>query len=133
MFDFLLFLVNNEIRKMSMTKHKMSKGFQPGNQLWKLGVDSKIERKEALNGFLEKVGISGVNKYEELLEKIGNSKSLSPEEKLFMQKIENLFEYIIPKLSRQELTGKDGGAIKINTELSEEQKKQIAQLWTNKP
>jgi hypothetical protein len=113
MFDFLLFLVNNEIRKMSMTKHKMSKGFQPGNQLWKLGVDSKIERKEALNGFLEKVGISGVNKYEELLEKIGNSKSLSPEEKLFMQKIENLFEYIIPKLSRQELTGKDGGALNV--------------------
>lgn len=93
--------------------------FQPKNKLWKLSVDSRLERKEVLNRFLEEIGINGVNKYKELLERIGNSAKLSPEEKLFMQKIEKLFEYIIPKLSRTELTGNKENPIMIQPVLVE--------------
>lgn len=97
----------------------MPKGFQKGNQLWKLAVSSKYERKEMLNQFLEEVGISGVNKYKELLEKIGNSKKLTLEQRLFMQKIENLFEYIMPKLSRTVLAGDKENPIMIQPVLVE--------------
>lgn len=83
----------------------MPKGFQKGNKLWKLAVDSKVERKQVLAGFLEHVGVNGVKKYEELLQRVGNNESLSLNERLFMQKIENLFEYLIPKLSRTVIAG----------------------------
>lgn len=96
-----------------MTKHYMAKGFQKGNKLWKLGVDSKHERKEVLAGFLEHVGVNGIKKYEDLLEKVGNNDNLTLAEKLFMQKIENLFEYIMPKLSRTELSGDKENPIQI--------------------
>lgn len=103
----------------------MPKGFQPGNKLWKLGVDSKIERKEVLKNFLEHIGVNGIKRYEDLLEKVGSDEAITQSERLFMQKIENLFEYIMPKLNRTELTGKDGGdvGIKINVVNFYDQKK----------
>ena len=91
----------------------MPKGLQPGNKLWQLGVASKYERKEVLANFLEHIGVNGIKKYEDLLQKVGSDEQLTASEKLFMQKIENLFEYIIPKLSRTELAGSRENPIQV--------------------
>jgi hypothetical protein len=112
---------------------KKRTGFYKGNQLWKLGLEARMEQKKIQELFLEKWGTQGLTAYYELLGKQNEGQKLSIDQRQFMDRIERWAEFSMAKLSRQEITGKDGGAIKINTELSEEQKKQIAQLWTNKP
>ena len=79
-------------------------GFAQGNQLWKDGLKSKKEKEQKILDMLfGDLGEGGAEAYGDKLEKLSNSKSLSDEEKEFMDRYEKLLEFHRHKLARSEV------------------------------
>jgi len=90
---------------------KKRTGFYKGNQLWKLGLEARMEQKRIQELFLEKWGTQGLTAYYELLGKQNEGVKLSVDQRQFMDRIERWAEFSMAKLSRQEITGKDGSSL----------------------
>jgi len=88
--------------------------FQKNNTLWKEGLKQKRKNKERIDTFFEIVADGGIAQYGAKLEALANKEELTKEELEFMDRFEKLFEYVRPKLARQEHTGKNGKELSIN-------------------
>lgn len=89
--------------------------FQKGNKLacnQRGGTKPKTEAWNNIVGWL--IGKGG-ERYLELMVALSNGKKITKEEKEFMDRYETLLEFHAPKLARAEVTGRDGGAITIQT------------------
>jgi len=82
--------------------------FAKGNQLWKEGVKAKNENKEKLELFLYIMATGGISKYGDMMDKLAQGAPLNKEEEQYMDRMEGWREFLIPKLARNEVTGKDG-------------------------
>jgi len=60
------------------------------------------------------IGDGGIAFKDKIIE-LSKGRDLSKPEKEFLQHYKDLLEYHQPKLARTEMTGKDGGAITVNT------------------
>jgi hypothetical protein len=93
--------------------------FQPNNELWKLSLKARADSKEVIREFIERIGVNGLKQYFEFVGKLAKSEKLTKEQRLFMNKVENLFEYLMPKLSRTVLAGDKDNPIMIQPVLVE--------------
>jgi hypothetical protein len=88
--------------------------FAKGNQLWKEGLKAKQENKDRMSEFLAIYVNGGFDAYADKLDSLSRKEKLTPEEKLFMDKMEFWAEFVKPKLARHQHTGEDGGPIQQN-------------------
>ncbi len=102
--------------------------WEKGNTIWKKSLKGREERRERLNEFFEVVAGGAIEEYGNKMDKLSRKENLTKEELEFMDRFEKLFEYVRPKLSRKEVTGKDGGKIEISVEKKEEITKALDEL-----
>lgn len=81
------------------------------------GGTAAAEHRRGLEKLLVYMASEGSEAYNSKLEKLAGGEEVSPPEKDFMNRIERNMEYFAPKLSRAEIGGKDGGAIKVEQSL----------------
>lgn len=86
--------------------------FEKGNTLWKEGLKAKKENKLLINELMSIAVSGGFSDYVNKLDQLSKKKELTKQELEFMDRLEKLFEYAVPKLARTEMTGKDGKDIK---------------------
>lgn len=89
--------------------------FEKGNKLGRKATKSRMENKQRLFEFLAS---GGARMYQEKLDKLANGEGITKEEEQFMDRSERLYEYVFPKLARTEMTGKDGGAVEVDNNIT---------------
>jgi len=82
--------------------------FQKGNDLWRKGLEVRKQQRTYLETFLVTLGREGLERYADKLITLSQKEELTKPEKEFMDRFEGWREYIVPKLARTEITGKDG-------------------------
>lgn len=82
--------------------------FQKGNTLWKEGLKTRVENQDRMARFLGIIVSGGLDEYANKLDQLASKKDLTKAEQEFMDRFEGWREFVLPKLSRKEVTGKDG-------------------------
>lgn len=87
--------------------------FEKGNKLWKEGHKARKENQLRLNELMGIVVSNGFTEYVEKLHKLSDKEKLEKPELDFMDRLEKLLEYAVPKLARTEVTGKNGKDLEV--------------------
>jgi len=82
--------------------------FQKGNKLWEKGIEVKKQNQAKIDAFLMAIADSGIEKYGSMMGKLADGVELPKPNKEYMDRLEGWAEFVRPKLSRAEVTGKDG-------------------------
>ena len=86
--------------------------FTKGNTFWADGHKARAENKEHLAEFIANVASGAIEIYADKLKDLAHGVELSKPETEFMDREERLFEFGARKLTRTEITGKDGTEFK---------------------
>lgn len=81
---------------------------EAGKKGGKIAVERRKEKQRKLEAHLLWLAEGGAEKFHNKMEALSNGAELTKPEKEFMGHFKDLMEYHTPKLSRSELTGKDG-------------------------
>lgn len=82
--------------------------FQKGNKLWQKGLAIRKEKSEKIDLFLTTLAGGGMDNYARIMDKLLDGEELTKAEAEYMDRLEGWREWVRPKLSRTEHTGKDG-------------------------
>lgn len=88
--------------------------FAKGNKLWQKGLEVREEKSRKIDSLMMTLTNGGIDRYAEIMDKLADGDDITKAERDYLDRIDSWREYVLPKLARKELTGKNGGALTLN-------------------
>ena len=88
--------------------------FAAGNTIWQDALAARNRNKDDLAYLIHDLVEGGYLQYSEKMYRLASGQSVSKAEQQFMDRIERHLEFALPKLARQEHTGKDGTPLTLS-------------------